>query len=138
MFDTLSSPELIRIHLHTFRLFTPLCPLRLPRFRPHPFHIHPVLLPPPIGYPWTWYLLRRQTQVHNGPVRNELCDCVLAAGDIGLQLLQPRFRHRFLQRGVYPHSVPTSTRLPPCHPAVHHVVKSSQHPPDARRHHPCL
>ena len=40
-----------------------------------------------------------QTQVHSGTGKNELCDRVLETGDIGIQLLKSRFRHRVLQQG---------------------------------------
>ena len=72
------------------------------------------------------------------PGCNKLYDCVLAAGDVGFHLLQPRLRHRFVQQGAFPQAVPILPSLPPCQPVGHPVVQSAQHPSDVWVHHPCL
>ena len=136
MFDTLS--------YHQFNLYPspyrpsppPLHPFRLPSCHLYPFHIQPVLFPPPLGYPCTWYLLHLQTQVNNGPGGNELCNRVLMKGDVGIHLLQSHFRYRVLRRWIYPHSILPYPRLPTNHTAGHPVVESAQHPLDATCHHP--
>ena len=95
---------------------------------------HKNTVTPPLGNPWHRSMLRRQTQVHNGSVRNKLCNRVLAAGDVGLHLLQSSLRRCVLRRGEYPHAVPPSPMLSLCHPASHHVVESSQQYPNAGSH----
>ena len=46
-----------------------------------------LMIPPPLKHPCPWALIRRQTQVQNGPGRNVLCNHVMATGDVGLHLL---------------------------------------------------
>ena len=67
-----------------------------------------------------------------------MCDCVIAAGYVGLHLLQSRLRHHTPQRGVYPYDLPPLPRFPPCQPAGHPVVESAQHPPNEGGYHPSL
>ena len=135
IFSMLSYHQLI-LSLSPSRPYPPpLRPFHLPSRHPHPFYIHTILFPPPLGHPWPHSPLRRHTQVQNGSSRNKTCERFLVAGDIGLHLLQSRLFHRVLQRGVYPHYVPPFPRLPPCQPEGHLVVGSSQHPTNARYHH---
>ena len=84
---------------HPVSLLLPLHPFRFPIHHPHFIHIQSILLPPLIGHPWPRPPLHCQTQVHNCPGRNKLCDRVLATGDVGLHLLSSRLHHRVLQRG---------------------------------------
>ena len=105
--------DLICIRLLPVRLLPPLRPFRLPIFHPHPLHIHPVLFAPPLVHPWPWYPLRHQTQIHNGTCHNKLCNCVMAAGDVGLHLLQSRLHHSLLYRGyLHTPSLPRRYFLP--------------------------
>ena len=135
MFSMLSYHQL-SLYMSLSRPSPPfLCLFCLSIRHPHLFYIHPILFPSPLGHPRPQSPLRRQTQVHNGPGHNKICDRVLVSGDIGVHLLQSRLFHRVLQRGVYPHSVPTFPRLPLCQPVGHPVVVSSQHPPNAWYHH---
>ena len=87
---------------------------------------------------WPRSPLLRQTQVHNGPGRNELCNCVMKLEYAGLHLMYSWLHYRVLKRGVYPHADPLSSRLPPRHPMGHPVAESPQHTPDASGHHPHL
>ena len=112
------------------RLLLPICSLCLLSRCPHPLQIQSFLIPPPLGHPWLWPPLRHQTQIHNGPGHNKLRDYVMEEGGIGLHLLQSRLCHCVLQKGIYPYSVHSSTRLPPYHPACHPVVESAQNPPN--------
>ena len=74
--------NLVCQRLCPINILLPLHPFHLPMRLPYNLHIQPVLFPPQLGYPWPRYLLRLQTQVHNGLVCNELCDCVMTAGGI--------------------------------------------------------
>ena len=125
----------LRLLLCPVPIFLPFCLFCLLIHRWYTFHIHPVLFPPLLGYPWPRSPMRCHTQVHNGPGHNEMCGRFLVAGDTGLHILQYRFCHRTIYQGVYPHSVPSSTRLPPCQPVCHPVVESTQQPTNVQHHH---
>ena len=96
------------------RLLLHLRPFRRPTLHPHPLHIYLVLIPPPAVDPWTRCPFHCYTQVHNGPGRNKLCDCVLAAGYEGLHLLQHCLCRHVLHQGVCPQSVFLLPRLLSC------------------------
>ena len=84
--------------LHIVYLLPPLRLFRLPSRCVNPLHIQSVLLPTPLGYTWPGPPLHCQTQFHNGPGRNKLCECVMEAGDIGIHLSQSRLRHHDLRQ----------------------------------------
>ena len=70
------------------RLPLSLLPFLLLSRRPHSLQVQPLLLPPPLIHPCLRASIRRQKLGHNCPGENVLCNFVMAADNIVIQLQQ--------------------------------------------------
>ena len=105
---------------------------------PFTHQIQTPLFSPPLVNPCSTAPLHLQTQVRDWLDLNILCNCVLAAGDISLRLLQPCLLHHLSQKGVPPDPIYTSTRLFDCQRASHLILKAFQIPSNTWGCEPCL
>ena len=93
-----------------------------------------LLVPPPIGNPWCRPPFHLKAEFQNSSHHNVFCNCIMAPMYVGLHLFQHDRLHISLQWGVIPGPVLPFPGLFYQDPALHIVVETTNHPPDASGH----
>ena len=97
-------------------------------------HTQTPLLPPHLVNTCYRVILHLHKQIQYRADCDALCNRVLEAGEISLQLLQPYLRHRLRHRGVTPATISAPPLLFSHHPEVHLMVKKLRRPANVWGH----
>ena len=96
------------------------------------------MIPTTLRHPFPQDPRFHQTQVHNLPRQNKLCNCVLVAGNMCLHIIYTTPHHRLRQWGVLKFTINPPLWLLPQKSADHPMVESTHCLPNVWGHNPHL